>query len=389
MSETPFKARSKLGNTGDPTAFQRDLYILDTTSYPTDLFDNAPQYGGNFVVFYINVNEQSKLIKKGMPTVESARLNTNPSMRGNLAGLNVGEGAMRTAAGGAGALAGSAVGDKLGLAGAAANVAGAPLAKAASKVIDQGAGALVGIGAAQVVVSSVGEKSAQYKRIKNAIALYMPADLQTRYSMNWSTDDSMAGTNMILGALNTLSNTVDDAKGGGTAGLVGAAGDRAGEAAGDVKSYLVGAALNSPGVGQGISKVSGVTSNPKQEQLFKNVNFREFQLTFDFMPRSQKEAAACRQIIKEFKLHMHPEYKDGAGFLYTYPSEFDIYFYNNGYENMNLHRHTSCVLTDMVVQYTTQGQFNTFADGMPVHTRITLQFKELALLSKEAIEDGY
>jgi hypothetical protein len=86
---------------------------------------------------------------------------------------------------------------------------------------------------------------------------------------------------------------------------------------------------------------------------------------------------------------MHPEYKDANRFLYVYPSEFDIRYYNNGVENLNIHRHTSCVLTDMNVMYTPQGVYTAFEGGAPSQINVTLTFRELAQLSKETIEDGY
>jgi hypothetical protein len=55
---------------------------------------------------------------------------------------------------------------------------------------------------------------------------------------------------------------------------------------------------------------------------------------------------------------------------------------------MNLNRQTSAVLTDMTVNYSPQGQFNTFENGMPTQINITLQFTELSTLTKEKIQDG-
>jgi hypothetical protein len=86
---------------------------------------------------------------------------------------------------------------------------------------------------------------------------------------------------------------------------------------------------------------------------------------------------------------MHPEYKDTNAFLYVYPSEFDIFYYHGSQENLNVHRHTSCVLTEMNVNYTPQGRFNAFDDGTPAQINMVLTFKELAPLTKERIQDGF
>jgi len=93
-------------------------------------------------------------------------------------------------------------------------------------------------------------------------------------------------------------------------------------------------------------------------------------------------------IIREFKYHMHPEFKDANQFLYIYPSEFDIFYYQGAQENLNIHKHTSCVLTEMNLNYTPNGNFTTFDNGMPTQINMTLTFRELALLSKETVKEG-
>ena len=95
-----------------------------------------------------------------------------------------------------------------------------------------------------------------------------------------------------------------------------------------------------------------------------------------------------RSIIQAFKYHMHPEYKDANNFLFLYPSEFDIVYYHDGKENMKIHRHTSCVLSDLTVNYTPNGVFNTFPDGMPTQINISMTFQELAMPTKELIAQG-
>ena len=90
-----------------------------------------------------------------------------------------------------------------------------------------------------------------------------------------------------------------------------------------------------------------------------------------------------------FKLHMQPEYKDANNFLYIYPSEFDIVHYNGLDENLHLPRHTSCVLTDLSINYAPQSQFTSFEGGIPSQINISMTFKELVQMSKERIQEGF
>ena len=217
--------------------------------------------------------------------------------------------------------------------------------------------------------------------MESAIALHVPTDLNISYSANWSETD-MAG--MIAAA--TVSDSMSNAVGELTKGNISQSATDIGNAG---INYFVGRGLQTQGIGEFVGKVSGTAANPKKEQLFRNVDFRTFSFSYQFFPRSKEEARKVQAIIKTFKLHMHPEFKDASNFLYTYPSEFDIYYYQNGQENMNIHRHTSCVLTDMNISYTPMSILSTFEDGMPTQINVQLQFKELALLHKQAIADGY
>jgi hypothetical protein len=204
--------------------------------------------------------------------------------------------------------------------------------------------------------------------------------MSTTYSVNYDEED------MDVYAIGL-------AAAGGTAALAEAGKQKGGSnVAGDgainsITAAALSQGLKLPGTG-GISKITGIAPNPRKEQVFKHVNFRNFTFDYQFYPRDIKEAENVLNIIYQFKYHMHPEFKDANNFLYIYPSEFDIFYYNNGQENMNVNRHTSCVLTDMVVNYSPNGQFTAFANGMPTQINVTLTFKELATLTKEKIQDN-
>ena len=138
-----------------------------------------------------------------------------------------------------------------------------------------------------------------------------------------------------------------------------------------------------------MSAKTGLAPNPKKEMLFKTVDFRTFSFDYVFAPRDETEANNVMQIIKTLKFHMHPEYKDNNSFLYLYPSEFDVQYYTNDGINRYIHQHTSCVLTEFSVNYTPNGSFTTFANGMPTHISVTMTFQELVAPTKETIGAPY
>ena len=105
---------------------------------------------------------------------------------------------------------------------------------------------------------------------------------------------------------------------------------------------------------------------------------------------SEAEAAAIRKIIKEFKFHSAPELlKGSSGRFFVPPAEFDIKFFYNGKENLNIHKISSCVLVGIDINYAAAGQWTTFSDGMPVDISMQLRFKEVEIIHKALVMDGY
>jgi hypothetical protein len=136
----------------------------------------------------------------------------------------------------------------------------------------------------------------------------------------------------------------------------------------------------------------GKAINPQLQVLFKGIGFRSFQFDFLFTPFSQKESEEVKKIIKEFKLAAAPRieptrvFKEGV-FLQV-PDLFRIEFFYKNKQNTNVHRIAECVLENINVDYAPNG-WSTFNDGSAVQTRLSLQFKEIEIIDKTKIEQGY
>ena len=336
-------------------------YSIDQLTYPEDLFSSRQIYGGNYVVFYVNVPEDSKLITEEKQ--ETVNIGDSERFRARINQEGYGTGAAIAGSAAVGAL-GSTI---LGALGGGGSVASNPLV-----------GGALGAGAAAVVSGQVGGKmSRQQKRLKTAIALHVPNQLTANYSMQWDAEDTgLFQVGAKLGEAGIKAVTDMSPKQLETAGGV-------------VKSAVTGLALSAPGVGGALSAMSGLAYNPKKEQLFKGVDFRTFTFDYQFAPRSSSEAGNIMRIVEMFKLHIHPEFKDQDSFIYIYPSEFDIHYYHLTNENKAIFKHTSCVLTNLSVNYTPNANFATFADGSPTQINIQMTFKELAILTKAEIAKGY
>lgn len=133
----------------------------------------------------------------------------------------------------------------------------------------------------------------------------------------------------------------------------------------------------------------GLAFNPNLQLLFDGINFREYQMAFTFTPYSKQEADTVAKIIEMFKKHSAPRLNSGGGgMFFVPPSIFEPKFYFAGRENRKINRIAKSVITSVDVNYAPNG-FSTYGDGAPVQTQLTIQFKEIELITRELIENGY
>lgn len=230
------------------------------------------------------------------------------------------------------------------------------------------------------------------KKTKEVIALYMPdAGLQFNYAQNYDT----ASATGAFGAAGFL----------GQLGMAGAGAYSKFSSGGgfatplkQLSPFAVEAltrALNDQAAGIVMSNF-GVAINPSFEVIFSGSNLRNFSFDFMFYPRNEKEAEEVYRIIQAFKFHSAPEITKGtAGRYLLAPSAFDIKFYYNGQENPNIPKISTCVCNSINVDYAPSG-FSAYEvqgennprrgrTGTPVATRLTLQFTETTMITKELI----
>ena len=156
---------------------------------------------------------------------------------------------------------------------------------------------------------------------------------------------------------------------------------------------LAGELVGAEGVEALAKKKFGEASNPYMEVLFDQMQLRTFTYNFDFAPRNEGEAFEVQKIIQLFRFHMAPELRPNVNRYLGLPSQFDIhYMYMSkdgaASENNYYNRIATCVLQDCKVNYTPNG-VRSFEDGGPVTTTMTLTFKEIELLTKDKIAEGF
>jgi len=248
-------------------------------------------------------------------------------------------------------------------------------------------GATIGIAASAAIVSGI-DLTRKTRRAAASICLYMP-DTVTQQLVNDYDQVSLTaalgktglaaqvGTDMISGTQDAVKSGLGATRGSGSLAEVGG---------------LI--AEKTGNFGAGITDVllfsAGLALNPQVELLFKNIQNREFMFDFKFVPKNEKETRIIREIIKKFRFFAAPEIpSNGRGRYFIPPSEFDIEFMVGQYGNYNLPRISTCVLQGIDVNYGSAGQWTAFKDGMPVEISMQLRFKEVEILHKKLIDEGF
>ena len=250
---------------------------------------------------------------------------------------------------------------------------------------------IVGAGRVKVGGSTIRIERAETRRLKGGIAMYMPASVQVTYGADY-TDTDIGG---ITGdALDAYNKFVEGNYKGASEAIF-----RIPEGAKDSLSNVLLSSVGAlPGMG-GAKEVSEMQSGEiitdRLELAFKGIQKRSFSYTFKMIPKNEREADEIRKIVFAFKANMLPEFVAGrSGRRLVVPNTFDIQYQYMGVSNEYLHHISTCILEDMSVTYGGD-RYKTFnasskGDGAPpVETSITLQFKELELITRERVFEGF
>lgn len=208
-----------------------------------------------------------------------------------------------------------------------------------------------------------------YKTGENAAggatyALKMPKEVSDNFSADWQQEELSAD---FLNRL--LNNSV-----GGTAGV--------GNTGVDFMSEL-GEQLGLGGFAAKRMFNAGVAKNKEVALLYRNPNLKQYQLSWDFIPVSSKDASGVKEFLDDMRFYMHPS-NDGQ--LYSYPYFFDVKMFAVGKIIFASER---AALTNLTINPFGSGLPSFHADGNPVHTSVTLEFQEVLPKSANDIKSLY
>tara|TARA_B100000287_G_scaffold417902_1_gene454204 strand:+ start:28 stop:1311 length:1284 start_codon:yes stop_codon:yes gene_type:complete len=229
------------------------------------------------------------------------------------------------------------------------------------------------------------EETSVYKR--NSISLYVPDALISQATTQYRPEG--------ISAFNRAIASMIEAAGSGGADFF----DTGMEQGKKLFNKVINESLNKMSGGL-LGLRAGRASNPQQEQMLDGIPMRSWDFTFDFWPKSAKEAEQCRMIIETFRQSMLPDtYSDEAitsamfgegegkegnaasinASYFNYPNIFHIYYH--GPMASKVDGFLPAVCTNAQVDYTGGQKFTTYHDGMPVHMQLTLNFLEIKTMS--------
>jgi hypothetical protein len=222
----------------------------------------------------------------------------------------------------------------------------------------------------------------QKKRNIATISLYIPDTVNFTYNSHYG---NLSLNDAIKDVVGSVGKAAEGAGGGRKNGVDASVLNKYGRLVSAAAS-LAGAAQSS--AGKLFLKSQGLAINPNQQLLFDGIDFRSYQMAFTFTPYTREEADTVKKIINLFKEHSAPLITSGVGMFFIPPSTFDVKFLFNNKENRNINRVAESVIESIEVNYAPNG-WAAHDDGAPVQTTLTIGFKEIELIDRTKIQQGY
>ena len=244
-----------------------------------------------------------------------------------------------------------------------------------------------GKGSGEKGLRSMSQRSGLDKKLIGSVMLPVPGGISDTNAVDWG---SGTMTPIQAAAANIALDTLQKGFAAGAEAAV----DLSKQAKGagpDIKkgiaSVIAGSATQ---IGkQALQRGEGMVMHPNMEVLFNGPQLRTFGFTFKLSPRSRKEALTAVRIIKFFKQGMSP-IRTQENFFLKAPHTFMLKYLRgrSNEEQPYLNKFKECALQNATVQYTPDGNYNTFDDGVMVSYSLQLTFAELTPIFNDDYGNG-
>jgi len=216
------------------------------------------------------------------------------------------------------------------------------------------------------------------RKIAGTVTLPIPSGISDTNAVDWGENNMNAlQAALAAGALTGIKE--------GLGSMFGALGDtfsqtmsQEGEGVKSLASSAFAAAAVGGDTAAILSRAEGIVVNPNMELLFNGPQLRPFNFTFKMSARNSAEAQQIIKIINFFKRGMSP-IKTEANLFLKAPNTFKVQYLlrNESKDHPYIGRIKECALQNITVNYTPDGQYATYQDGVMISYEMTLQLKEL------------
>jgi len=126
-----------------------------------------------------------------------------------------------------------------------------------------------------------------------------------------------------------------------------------------------------------LQRTQGAIINPNMELLFKDPGMRQFSFTWKLAPRSASEAQTVVKLIRFFKQGMAVK-KSQSNLYLKAPNTWRLsYKRPDSEDHPFLNKFKECAMSSFTANYTPDGNYATFDDGVMTSYDITMAFSEL------------
>ena len=222
----------------------------------------------------------------------------------------------------------------------------------------------------------IGEREGYTSRVLGSVFLPVPGNVSDNNSVSWD-QDTMDPVKLL--ASDAFFDNVQKGDGAidGLADTLGQIGVSVGESSGGVKEAVAAALAKAATGGSILTRSTGKIINPNMELLFKGPQMRTFQLAWKMSPRSYEESEMIKKIIRMFKQSMAVKRSESQLFLKS-PNTYKLrYMTARNKEHGFLPKIKECALTGCSVNYTPDGNYQTYENSSMVAYQMTLSFNEL------------
>ena len=222
----------------------------------------------------------------------------------------------------------------------------------------------------------IGEREGYTSRVLGSVFLPVPGNVSDNNSVSWD-QDTMDPVKLL--ASDAFFENVQKGDGAvdGLIDTLGQIGVSVGENSGSVKEAVAGALAKAATGGSILTRATGKIINPNMELLFKGPQMRTFQLAWKMSPRSYEESEMIKKIIRMFKQSMAVKRSESQLFLKS-PNTYKLrYMTARNKEHGFLPKIKECALVGCGINYTPDGNYQTYENSSMVAYQMTLSFNEL------------